>query len=129
MSNDTKNERNQDELSSENRSENNEVESREYDLKIRCTTARDGSRSCEIRDITIIEPKTDEKKPVETADTAEKQDIVPPVAASGSVVIEEASEGKCSLCEALEDVVKGKVRAAAPRQFHLSGRPRRMIRS
>ena len=128
MSNNTKIEEKTNELSSKNEPEITQVESVRYTLMIRCTRAPDGNRSCKIEDISVIEPKTDEKKPVVPADPAENQDVVTPVAASGSVVKEEASK-ECAVCDALAGAIKEKVRAAAPRQFHLPGRPRRMIRS
>jgi hypothetical protein len=129
MSPNKKIEENADELSSKNEPENTQVECVEYNLRLRCLKTVDGNRSCKIEDISVIEPNTDEKKAVEPADPAEKQDVVPPVVASGGVVKKEASKEECSVCEVLGDLVKEKVRTAAPRQFHLSGRPRRMIRS
>jgi len=123
----TKIEEKTDELSSKNEPGNTQVDCT-YNLTIRCVKAPDGSRSCKIEDISVIEPETDEKKAVEPVEPAEKQDIVPPVVASGSDVNVEASKG-CAVCDAIADAIKEKVRVAVPRQFHLSGRPRRMIRS
>ena len=129
MSPNTKIEEKVDESSSKNEPENTQVESIQYCLKVSCVKSSDGGPSCKIEDISVIEPNTDEKKAVEPADPTEKQDVVPPVAASGGVVKKEASKEECSVCQVLGDLVKEKVRTAAPRQFHLSGRPRRMIRS
>jgi len=124
----TKIEEKTDELSSKNGPENTQVECLQYNLRILCTKALDGSRSCKIEDISVIEPKTDEKKTVEPVDPAEKQDAVPPVAASDSDVKKDASKG-CAICDVIADAIKEKARVAVPRQFHLPGRPRRMIRS
>ena len=128
MSPNTKIEEKMDDLSSKNEPENTQVESIQYNLQIRCFKSPDGRRSCKIEDISVIEPHADEKKAMEPADLAEKQDVVPPVTASGGDVKEEVSKG-CAVCDVLADAIKEKVRVAAPRQFHLSGRPRRMIRS
>ena len=128
MSPNTKIEEKMDDLSSKNEPENTQVECVEYNLRLRCLKTPNGNRSCKIEDISVIEPKTDEKKAVEPADSAEKQDVVPPVTASGGEVKEEVSKG-CAVCDAIADAIKEKVRTAAPRQFHLSGRARRMIRS
>ena len=127
MSPNTKIEEKMDVLSSENEPEKTQVESIQYNLQIRCFKSPDGRRSCKIEDISVI-AETDEKTAVQPTDPAEKQDVVPPVTASDSDVKEEVSKG-CAVCDVLADAIKEKVRVAAPRQFHLSGRPRRMIRS
>ena len=128
MSPNTKIEEKTDELSSKNEPENTQVECLEYNLKIRCTKAADGSRCCEIQEIAVIEPKSDEPHTTEATDSTEKQDPVSPPTVPISASKEEAN-GKCSLCDALASAVKEKVRVSVPRQFHLSGRTRRMIRS
>jgi len=131
MSTNTENEKKSEELTSKNEPENNDIESREYHLAIRCIKSRDGVRSCEIRDITVIMPHNDVKTPEVSVETAEKKDTsdAAPIAPAPSRVPDEKADDVCSLCDVIRDALKESARAPAPRRLPPSMRPRRMIRA
>lgn len=127
MSTKTEIEKKSEELTSKNEPENDGVEYIEYNLQVRCTKAPDGSRSCKIQDITVIDPKNTQMAPVESVEVPQKDTA--PTATTPVIVPDDKKESGCSLCEALEGALKENARAPAPRRLPPSMRPRRMIRA
>jgi hypothetical protein len=127
MSTNTEIEKKSEELTSKNEPENDGVECLEYNFKVRCIKSRDGTRSCEIQDITVIDPKNTQMTPAESVEVPQKDKA--PTATTPVIVPDDKKEGGCSLCEALEGALKDNARAPAPRRLPPSMRPRRMIRA
>ena len=95
----------------------NEVETIDYDIKVRCTKSLDGTtRSCKIVEIATDGP-------------TKGQTDIPSIATAAPRKIAAETDGDCDLCSILADSLKDQVRpTAAPRRMH-SPLGRRMARS
>ena len=89
-------------------SENDSVQYIDFDLKIRCAKTRDGkTRFCSIQDISIDEPSVD-KTPLGPVLSPPKDTTV----AAAPRNLSDGKETECSLCSALEAVLKEKAKAS-----------------
>jgi len=122
--------------SNDNESQTDVIE--DYDVKVRCITSANGTKTCKIREISVDVPN---KNPVpdvpaassqKNASVAEVPAATPVIsvpatpAAAASRQLAAGNDAECSLCQALADALRQQVEAAAPRQASpREQRPRR----
>jgi len=97
------------ETPSKDESKNSVVE--DFNIMVRRTTLVDGTKKCEIRDITIIDPYKDQA-PVVPPEKENPVAAVTPTAVEAPRELIPDDEDRCGLCEIVEDALKEKAKAA-----------------
>jgi len=94
-----------------------EIEAVDYTLKIRCTKHRDGTKTCTIGDITVLDPSKVQapEAPVASPQKDASVTAVPatPVAAAPRELTATGKDGECALCDALASALREKIESKA----------------